>query len=122
VTITRLIGVYDADGGLLGEASYVWGKLRGVRHCGLCDVTDSAVRRKPSWDALVSRLGIPFELLHLNELPDEVRQAIARWGAPAVLGAGPDGLELLLDATALELVDGSVWAFERALGDRVSGT
>lgn len=42
----ELVGVYDADGGLLGEAAYVVGRLCGTRHCALCDITHSAVRRR----------------------------------------------------------------------------
>ena len=86
---TRLVGVYDADGGLLGEAAYVWGKIRGTRHCSLCDITHGRVRRKPEWDQMVADLGIPLDLVHLNELPTDVRQAVRRWfspGPPPVCG------------------------------------
>ena len=65
--------MYDADGGLLGEAAYVWGKLRGTKHCGLCDITHSTVRRKGEWDRMVASLPVPVRLLHLNELDDELR-------------------------------------------------
>jgi hypothetical protein len=37
-TVIRLIGVYDADGGLRGEIAYLAGKLGG-HHCSLCDVS-----------------------------------------------------------------------------------
>src|SRR6478609_4856955 len=55
-SVTRLVGVYDADGGLLGEAAYAWGKARGTRHCALCDITHSPWRRKPAWDAMAAEL------------------------------------------------------------------
>ena len=54
--ISELVGVYDADGGLRGEAAYLWGRLRGTTHCGLCDITHSSVRRKASWDRMVASL------------------------------------------------------------------
>ena len=73
--VTRLVGVYDADGGLLGEAAYVWGKVRGTRHCALCDITHGRVRRKPEWDRMVADLGVPVDLLHLDEMPPDVREA-----------------------------------------------
>jgi hypothetical protein len=84
--------MYDADGGLLGEASYVWGKLRGTRHCGLCDITHSPVRRKPTWDRFVAELGLPFELLHLNEMPTDVASVVATAGAPVVQSEYADGV------------------------------
>jgi len=55
--VTGLIGVYDADGGLLGEAAYVWGKVRRTRHCALCDITHGRVQRRPEWDQMVADLG-----------------------------------------------------------------
>ena len=79
-TVTRLVGVYDADGGLLGEAAYVWGKLRGTRHCSLCDITHELVRRKPEWDRMVAEIGTPVDLVHLNEMPPDVI------GAPPISG------------------------------------
>ncbi|MFM1965872.1 MAG: hypothetical protein RL134_1597 [Actinomycetota bacterium] len=64
--IARLIGVYDADGGLRGEIAYLAGKVAG-RHCTLCDITHSPVRRRRDWDAYAARLPVPFDLVHRNE-------------------------------------------------------
>ncbi len=63
MAITEYIGVYHADGGLVGEAKYVLGHLLGRTHCSLCDITHSPVRRKKQWDAFVDSLGVPFRLL-----------------------------------------------------------
>ena len=65
-TVRRLIGVYDADGGLRGEIAYLAGKLAG-RHCTLCDITHSPVRRRREWDSYISSLPVPFDLVHRNE-------------------------------------------------------
>lgn len=64
--VTEPVGVDDADGGLLGGAAYAWGRLRGSRHCRLCDLTTSPPRRKPARDAMAAAL--PVRLLHRNEL------------------------------------------------------
>ncbi|QKJ20427.1 hypothetical protein [Microbacterium hominis] len=108
------VGVYHADGGPIGELRYLVGHMLGTAHCGLCDVTHSW-RRKPEWDAMVARLGVPFELRHLNELDDELRAAVAEAGSPAVFARTPSGLELALDAAALDTCGGSVASFEAAL-------
>ena len=111
--VTGLIGVYHADGGVVGEARYVIGKLLGTAHCALCDITHSPVRRKPAWDAMVERLGIPFTLLHLNEMPADVAAAVAEGGSPAVLARAADGsLAPLLGPEDLDRLGGSVEAFE----------
>lgn len=112
---TELIGVYDADGGVVGEAKYVIGKLLGTAHCTLCDITHSPVRRKPQWDEMAARLGIPITLMHLNEMPEDVAAVVARAGAPVVLQRSADGLEVLLDAETLDGLGGSVDAFDRAV-------
>ena len=118
--ITELIGVYHADGGLAGEAKYVIGKLLGTAHCALCDVTHSPVRRKPAWDAMVARLGVPFRLVHLNELSDEVAAAVRVGGSPVVLQRTADGLSVLIGPDELETLGGSVEAFEQAVRTALS--
>ncbi len=114
--VIELIGVYHADGGPVGEVKYVIGKLLGTAHCALCDITHSPVRRKPAWDAMVRRLGLPVRLLHLNELPDDVAGATRQTGTPVVLGrVDSNSLIELLGPDALEQQQGSVSTFEQAL-------
>lgn len=114
--VTELIGVYHADGGLRGEAAYVFGKLLGTAHCSLCDITHSPVRRKPAWDAMVAQVGVPFTLLHLNEMPPEVAVAVAAAGSPVVLARLSDGdLTVALGPTELDGLGGSIDAFRAAL-------
>jgi hypothetical protein len=114
--ITELIGVYHADGGLVGEARYVIGHLLGLTHCALCDITHSPVRRKPEWDRMVAGLGVPFVLLHLNQMPPDVAEVVAREGPPIVLvRLGDDQLSPVLGSPDLDGVGGSVEAFAAAL-------
>jgi hypothetical protein len=120
MTVSELVGVYDADGGLLGEAAYVWGRLRGTRHCGLCDITHSTVRRKGEWDRLVARLPVPVRLLHLNELDDDLAAAVAATRAPVVLAREDDGWRELVGAAELDEMAGSVTAFETAVRARLA--
>lgn len=114
--IDSLVGVYHADGGPIGEAKYVVGKLLGTAHCALCDITHSPVRRKPAWDRMVAQLGIPFALVHLNEMDADVSAATARHGSPVVLARLSDGTvaPVLLPAD-LDRLGGSVEAFAAAL-------
>ncbi|GAB3022688.1 hypothetical protein GCM10011376_28280 [Nocardioides flavus (ex Wang et al. 2016)] len=119
--VTEIVGVYDADAGLLGEAAYVWGKLRGTRHCGLCDITHGTVRRKGEWDRMAARLPVRVRLLHLNELDDELRDAVASSGAPVVLTREGDRWRVLLGASELDGMTGSVAAFDAAVRARLEG-
>lgn len=110
--IDELVGVYDADGGWRGEASYVVGHMLGTRSCALCDVTHSAVRRKPEWDAMVRALGVPFALLHRNEMPADVIAAVGEHQLPLVLARVGESLKMLVPAADLALANGSVPEFE----------
>ncbi len=118
--VESFVGVYRADGGLRGELTYLVGKMRGTAHCGLCDVTHSGVRRKHAWDAMVFDLGIPFELLHLNERSAHVVAAVGD-RSPIVLarvrepGVALPRLVLVLDEDAVEGSVGSVERFAAAL-------
>ena len=121
MTVSELVGVYDADGGLLGEAAYVWGKVRGTRHCGLCDITHSTVRRKGEWDRMVARLPVPVpvRLLHLNELDDDLRAVVAATRAPVVLAREVGAWRELIGVAELDEMAGSVDAFEAAVRRRL---
>lgn len=119
--VVELIGVYHADGGPIGEVKYVLGKILGTAHCALCDVTHSPVRRKPEWDAMVARLGIPIRLVHLNEQDPDIAGATQIHGSPIVLARMSDeSLHVAVAPRELESLDGSVPAFEEALAESLA--
>jgi hypothetical protein len=97
--VVRLIGVYHADGTLLGELSYVAGRALGRAHCALCDITHGTFRRRPEWDACRSSLGVAFDTFHRNDQPPAVRSATA--GVTPVVGAE------LADGTIVSQLDGA---------------
>ncbi|MDZ7576909.1 MAG: hypothetical protein U0904_01825 [Candidatus Nanopelagicales bacterium] len=120
-SVIELIGVYRADGGAVGETKYVISKLLGTAHCALCDITNSPLRRRPAWDRMVASLGVPFVLLHLNQMPPDVAAAINTARAPAVLARLADGsLATALRPIDLEPLGGSVSEFSRALADALN--
>ncbi|MCA0330539.1 MAG: hypothetical protein LCI03_11655 [Actinobacteria bacterium] len=113
---SRLVGVYRAEGSLRGELAYLAGKLVGRAHCSLCDITHSPVRRKAAWDRMVERVGVPFELVHLDERTPDVAALVTGWDdSPAVLVERAGALSRLLGPDDLEPLHGDVEAFERAL-------
>ena len=54
--VVEAVGVYAADGGVVGELTYVVGHLLGRTECSLCDVTHGPVRRKRAWDEMAAVL------------------------------------------------------------------
>ncbi|RXZ44098.1 hypothetical protein [Agromyces binzhouensis] len=110
------LGIYDADGGVRGDLAYIVGHLLGTRECALCDITHTW-RRKPEWDAMVLRVGVPFTLRHRNEVTDAgASAALADAGLPVVLGRDTAGTwHPVLRRADLERAQGSVEEFERLL-------
>ena len=117
--ITRLIGVYNANGGVLGELRYAVGKLTGRAHCGLCDVTHRGVSPRNDWRELAGRFSVPITLLHLNERTEEIRQA-TEGGTPCVLGEIGGHLVALMGPADLDACRGDVGVFESRLGEAVA--
>ena len=115
----RIYGVYHADGGLLGELRYVLGKLLGTAHCSLCDITHGAVSMKSTFRACMERLGVPVELVHLNEQSSEL-ETFTAGRTPCVVGETAEGFRLLLSADELDLMAGDVEPFEAVLGERLA--
>ena len=112
---TTITAVYNADGGLLGEAAYVIGHLLGTASCSLCDITHSPLRRKPEWDAMVATLPFPLRVRHRNEVTPELSAALEGQTLPLVAAEGPEGITWVLTAADLDQCDGSPAAFCDAL-------
>jgi hypothetical protein len=120
----RLIGIYNADGGVVGELKYFFGHLVGVAKCELCDITHSPVRRKASWDRLAGELkteyGLDFALKHLNERSEAETKA-SKAQEPCVLAEYLDGsLGMFLDRQELRVVGGNVDRFAKLVKARLT--
>lgn len=118
-----LIGVYKADGGLLGELTYVLGHLIGIRECSLCDITHSPIKKKGEFKAFEKRLLADFDisvrLVHMNERTESELKA-SEGREPCVLLQHEDGsLSMFLDFVELKAVDGSVKSFEKLVRSRL---
>ena len=119
-----LIGVYKADGGLLGELSYFFGHLVGIKHCSLCDITHSPIRKKAQFKAFEQRLlnerGIATRLVHINER-SERELAASKGREPCVLLEYEDGsISMFLDYEELKAAGGRVGSFEKLVESRLA--
>lgn len=118
-----LIGIYKADGGVIGELSYFFGHLVGVRSCSLCDITHSPVKKKSAFKKLEQELlkdhGIAIKMIHLNERNDREQKASAG-REPCVLLEYPDqSISMFLDAVDLKALSGSVISLRRLILSRL---
>jgi hypothetical protein len=118
----KLIGVYNANGGFVGELAYFFGHLIGIRDCKLCDVTHSPVKKKAAWKEFEKRIledGYQLVLVHKNERTQE--QIDASGGRePCVLIEYEDGsLSMILDWNDLKAAKGDVTSFEKILKSKL---
>ena len=107
-------GVYHADGGIVGELRYVFGKLRGTAHCALCDITHSYVSEKKSMKECRSNSPVPFHLVHLNE-QNEGLQSITESVTPCVVAETDEGFQVILYPDELEDCEKKVESFKQKL-------
>jgi len=119
-----LIGVYKADGGLVGEVSYFLGHLVGVKECSLCDITHSPIMKKKAFKEFEARLraerGIDIRLVHMNERT-EAELAASKGREPCVLLQYEDGsISMFLDFEELKAAGGKVSSFEKLVESRLN--
>lgn len=110
----RLVGIYQAEGSLMGEIRYTLGKIRGTAHCALCDITHGRIREKDAFKTCKEALDIPLGLLHLDELSPSLEE-FTKGRTPCVVGVCGETYEMMLTADDLEMCAGSVERFESML-------
>ena len=118
-----LIGIYKADGGIVGELTYFFGHLVGVRSCSLCDISHSPIKKKASFKALEQHLlsehGIQVRMIHLNER-NEREQKASEGREPCMLLEYPDkSISMFLDSTDLKALSGSVSSLQKLIFSRL---
>jgi hypothetical protein len=116
--VEEFIGVYDADGTIVGEVSYWIGARLGRTHCSLCELTHGLFTVKREWRECSLALGVPFTTWHRNDAPAEVL-AVAAGSYPVVLARDASGLRVVVDAAQLEMFGGDTANFVAVLHELV---
>ncbi|MEZ2121066.1 MULTISPECIES: hypothetical protein [unclassified Corynebacterium] len=110
-TPARLVGVYNANGGLLGELTYVVNKIRGATHCGLCDISHGkSTRPRKDWTKAIKQLPVPLETVHLNEMDADTERA-ADGTSPVIVYLDGKTDQILLGPEDLDSCGGRVDVF-----------
>ena len=117
--VEALIGVYHADGGLIGKLRYGYEAYLKGRSCSLCDITHTFAWENRSMVALRASLGIPFELLHLNE-QSAALAAVTHGHTPCIVARTAKGHEIFVTDEELRGCDGDVTALMSMLAERLA--
>jgi hypothetical protein len=115
-TFTKLFVVYDADGTLIGEISYILGHALGLRECSACDITHSLSQigqgtggEKPAWTAFKNSLTIPVVQLHRNDLDSSEKWIALKNQLPLIVGECENGLlKVVCSSEQLKICQGKV--------------
>ena len=99
--INQIIGVYHADGGILGELKYRTGKFFGGSHCALCDITHTSTGKKEVWKKCEEKLGLPITFVHLNERNEELLK-YTNGNTPCIVGKTSTNYTMLASKKELE--------------------
>ena len=83
--VRKFIGIYNANGTLLGEIKYIVKKVAGLTKCELCDITHTWKGKKKGFDQMFAKENIEIELLHDDEINESQRNAIVGERLPVVL-------------------------------------
>lgn len=118
-----IIGIYKADGGIVGELTYFFGHLIGARSCSLCSISHSPVKKKSSFKELERYLleehGILVRMIHLNERNERELKA-SEGREPCMLLEYPDqSISMFLDSTDLKVLSGSVKSLKKLILSRL---
>jgi hypothetical protein len=116
--VNKLYGIYHADGGLVGELAYIFGKYTGNVHCSLCDITHNKITMKKEWKSFCKEFPIPFDLLHLNERSKDLILESDNQ-TPCILAQTENKIFILLSAEELENCNKSVNKFKIILQDKL---
>ncbi len=101
----KIIGIYNANGSLLGEMRYVFDKVFLKKHCALCDITHGiSYKAKTTWLEQVERFPIPIKTLHLDEISDDIRQVVAD-KVPCVVMVKDDSIDIVMNNEELQACD-----------------
>lgn len=122
-TRATLIGVYKADGGIIGELSYFFGHLVGARSCSLCDISHSPIKKKSAFKALEKELlkehGVAIKMIHMNERNDRELKA-SEGREPCMLLEYPDqAISMFLDYVDLKALSGNVSSLRKLILSRL---
>ena len=101
----RLVGIYDADGGLAGELRYAFGKLTGRSKCALCDLTHGwNPMGSRQWKQACAASPVELELVHRDEATAAQLAAAAQ--LPAIVAHDGERWLQALSTADIEAVAG----------------
>jgi len=115
----RIIGVYNANSGFLGELGYITRKILGIRDCVLCNITYRGFKKNIEWIEYQKRSNNKVELIYLND-QDLNLEKFTEDKTPCVVGETNKGFIMLITKDELRRMRGNVQEFQRLLEKKLT--
>jgi hypothetical protein len=99
-TKNKLVFVYNADSGMFNTLKDITHKIVSPEtyECNLCSITHGNFSMHSEWKSFINEIDFPVLFLHRNEAREQYGVTDQ---LPAVYMESPEGLELRLDAKAI---------------------
>lgn len=111
--------VYNANGSILGEITYLFSKLIYGFSCSMCKISHNTITQKSKWIDQVSKSKLNIETLHLDEQPQNLKK-LTRDNTPCVVGKYKGKYEIIFLDEDLKDFDGNVDTFFEKLESKTS--
>ena len=118
MALPQLYAIYDADGSLLGELSYLKDKCLGKAECALCDLSHGwNPLGKASWRQRRGQAA-SLEWVHRDEVPPHVLSAMSDH-LPCIAMDREGKVEIVISKEALAGCEGRFEIFEHLLEQKL---
>tara|TARA_Y100000816_G_C25954507_1_gene498022 strand:- start:455 stop:838 length:384 start_codon:yes stop_codon:yes gene_type:complete len=115
----KIYCIYNANGTLFGELSYLFKKAFLGFKCPMCDITHRTLIKKKHWIKKIHSFQYNLEAVHLNEQPSEIKK-FTNQISPCVIAIYENSFKLLLDSKELSLIHGDVNLFFKKLEQKIN--
>ena len=117
--VKKVYCIYNANGSLAGEISYMWKKILSGFDCSLCNISHNTFTEKRIWKKEISNFKYELEMLHLDEQSEDL-QSFTKGATPCVVSKGESGFKIILSESELKKINGDVPLFFKKLNNTLS--
>ena len=118
-SIKKVYCIYNANGSIIGEISYLWKKLLSDFDCSICNISHNTFTEKRIWKKEMSKSKYKIEMLHLDEQSEDLK-SFTKDVTPCVVSENDSGFEIILRDSELKKINGDVYLFFKELNKKLS--
>ena len=114
----KILCVFDAQSGFLGEINYFFKKNVLGKPCAMCSISHNFSGVKKEWKDMAQTLKHDLELLHIDEMDTELAEFVQQ-STPCVVASMKDGFRILAKKEELTSCAGNIDSFKKLLDQKI---